>query len=81
VQLLVDALEHVVVQVPGLVQLSLLAGHLELLDPLVRLTQLTTIRLLGGVVSGGSGSHRKVRIGDSIGLANWRIARGAPLRV
>lgn len=48
-QLLVDALEDVVVEVPGLVQLSLLAGHLELLDPLVRLRQLTTVRLgVGG---------------------------------
>lgn len=46
VQLFVDALEYMVVEVPGLVQLSLLAGHFELLDPFVRLRQLTTIRLI-----------------------------------
>ena len=44
-QLLVDALEHVVVQVPGLVQLGLLAAGAVLLAPLVRLRQLAPVRL------------------------------------
>ena len=44
-ELLVDALEDVVVQVPGLVQLRLAPAHAVLLAPLVRLRQLTPIRL------------------------------------
>lgn len=44
-QLLVDALEHVVVQVPGLVQLGLLAAGAVFLAPLVRLRQLAPVRL------------------------------------
>jgi hypothetical protein len=44
-QLLVDALEHVVVQVPGLVQLGLLAAGAVLLTPLVCLRQLAPVRL------------------------------------
>lgn len=44
-QLLVDALEDVVVQVPGLVQLSLLVAQAVLLAPLISLSQLPTVRL------------------------------------
>lgn len=44
-QLLVDALEDMVVQVPGLVQLRLAPAHAVLLAPLVRLRQLSPVRL------------------------------------
>ena len=48
VQLLVDALEDVVVQVPRLVQLGLLAAGPVLGQPLVRLGQLAPVRLHKG---------------------------------
>mmetsp|Transcript_13522 Transcript_13522/g.28909 ORF Transcript_13522/g.28909 Transcript_13522/m.28909 type:complete len:454 (-) Transcript_13522:2570-3931(-) len=54
VQLLVDALEDMVVQVPGLVQLCLLAAGLVLHQPLKRLVQLPAICLgEGNLLEGG----------------------------
>lgn len=45
-QLLIDAFENMIVQVPGLVQLCLLSAAPVLLAPLVGLCQLPPIRLL-----------------------------------
>ena len=47
-QLLVDALEDVVIEVPGLVQLSLFAAVPVLVAPLIRLRQLTPVCLQKG---------------------------------
>lgn len=69
--LLVDALEDVVVQVPGLVQLRLLARLLILEAPLVGLVQLAAIGLGRGV---GWGGGREFRAGQWNRLEQSKLA-------